>query len=136
MLIVGILLLANIQLMPWMASAAMALSSVSVVVSSLLLRRFKKPKREEFEKSHGFAQWLTTMSSNIEIHRGIENMNQNGQISVISNAYSNGIKTTTSSTSDKSPSIAKSSHGKENKVAPARMNTVILDPHKLLSSKK
>ena len=134
-LIAGILLLANIQLMPWMASAAMALSSVSVVVSSLLLRRFKKPKREQFEKSQGYAQWLTTMSSNIEIHRGIENMNQNSQIPAISNAHTNGIKTTPSPISDQSPFIAKSSNGKQNKVTPVRMNTTILDPRNLPSKK-
>lgn len=121
--------------MPWMASAAMALSSVSVVVSSLLLRRFKKPKPEEFEKSHSYAQWLTTMSSNIEIHRGIENMNQNGQISIISNAHTNGIKTTSSSTTDRSPFVEKSNHGKENKVTPVRMNTFIQEPRPLSSKK-
>lgn len=134
LLLLGILLLANVQLMPWMASAAMALSSVSVVVSSLLLRRFKKPKKENFEKSSGFSQWLTTMSSNIEIHRGIENMNQNDHVKVVSNSYTNGIKIT-SSTVDTNVTIPKSGYGKENRVAPVRMNTIVLDPGKLPSKK-
>eukprot|EP00210_Caulerpa_lentillifera_P000473 g456.t1 len=35
----------KVQLPPWVAGGAMALSSVSVVLSSLLLRRYKKPNR-------------------------------------------------------------------------------------------
>lgn len=70
----GVLLPAGIQLMPWMASAAMALSSVSVVTSSLLLRYFRKPKMEKYSNDIRFRQWLQNKSESIDVHRGIDNI--------------------------------------------------------------
>lgn len=67
----GVLLPAYIHLKPWMASAAMALSSVSVVLSSLLLRYFRKPQKKDYE-TRLFRQWCTTMGDDIEVHRGID----------------------------------------------------------------
>ncbi|KAL3112987.1 hypothetical protein niasHT_013452 [Heterodera trifolii] len=55
----------GVHIQPWMAAAAMALSSVSVVSSSLLLRRFKKPTEHSL--------------SNAEFKRYRRNLNdQNG----------------------------------------------------------
>ncbi|CAL2037623.1 unnamed protein product [Caenorhabditis brenneri] len=62
------------MLQPWMAAAAMALSSVSVVSSSLLLKNFRKPtvanlytpafkRHQKFLESGGF---------HVEVHRGLD----------------------------------------------------------------
>lgn len=60
--------------MPWMASAAMALSSVSVVVSSLLLRYFQKPSMDQYQRDPRYRQWLLNKSNGIVVHRGIDNL--------------------------------------------------------------
>lgn len=57
-----------------MASAAMAVSSVSVVVSSLLLRYFKKPTMDKFERDSRYRQWSLNKSVGIVVHRGIDDL--------------------------------------------------------------
>ncbi|CAF1246474.1 unnamed protein product [Adineta ricciae] len=70
----GVLLPAGVKIMPWMASAAMAVSSVSVVISSLLLRYFKKPTMEKFERDSRYRQWSLNKSVGIVVHRGIDDL--------------------------------------------------------------
>jgi hypothetical protein len=70
----GALLPTGVKFEPWMASAAMALSSVSVVVSSLLLRYFKKPRMDTYERDSRYRQWCLDKSNGIVVHRGIDNL--------------------------------------------------------------
>ncbi|OTF78034.1 hypothetical protein BLA29_013872, partial [Euroglyphus maynei] len=45
----GIFIKLGLILQPWMSGACMAFSSISVSCSSLLLRRYRKPTRQQLE---------------------------------------------------------------------------------------
>jgi hypothetical protein len=80
-------------MMPWMAAAAMALSSVTVVASSLLLRYFRKPTMAYYERDVRFLQWSRNKSNGIEVHRGIDNLPRHStkSTSILSNIRSSGL---------------------------------------------
>lgn len=61
----------GLVLQPWMGSAAMAASSVSVVLSSLQLKCYKKPDTESYEaQAQGHMKPLTP--SQISVHIGMD----------------------------------------------------------------
>ena len=64
----GVFIPFGVFLKPWMASAAMAASSVSVVASSLLLKRYRKPDKARLE------QLADSKESDrpIAVHRGLD----------------------------------------------------------------
>ncbi|RWS02199.1 copper-transporting ATPase 1-like isoform X2, partial [Dinothrombium tinctorium] len=65
----------GLVLKPWMGSAAMAASSVSVVTSSLLLKLYRKPTLQELESKYGkFAAKKSslTSSSMVSVHCGLD----------------------------------------------------------------
>ncbi|XP_028671375.2 copper-transporting ATPase 1 [Erpetoichthys calabaricus] len=67
----GVFLPVGLVLQPWMGSAAMAASSVSVVLSSLLLKLYKKPSPEKLEKRvQGKVRQKSL--SDISVHIGID----------------------------------------------------------------
>ncbi|CAI4222317.1 unnamed protein product [Auanema sp. JU1783] len=64
----------GIVLQPWMAALAMALSSVSVVTSSLMLNTFKKPTIGSLH-TPTFKQYMKRLEAgnvNVKVHRGLE----------------------------------------------------------------
>uniref|UniRef100_A0A7M4E5U8 Copper-transporting ATPase 2 n=1 Tax=Crocodylus porosus TaxID=8502 RepID=A0A7M4E5U8_CROPO len=67
----GVFMPIGIVLQPWMGSAAMAASSVSVVLSSLQLKCYKKPDAESYEaQAQGCMKPLTP--SQISVHIGMD----------------------------------------------------------------
>ncbi|CAD5110922.1 DgyrCDS281 [Dimorphilus gyrociliatus] len=71
----GIFLPIGLSLQPWMASAAMASSSLSVVFSSLLLKLWRKKKRQDLITSEYFHLYENDQSNDrqVELHRGLSN---------------------------------------------------------------
>ncbi|XP_037833258.1 copper-transporting ATPase 1 isoform X2 [Kryptolebias marmoratus] len=66
----GVFLPIGLVLQPWMGSAAMAMSSVSVVVSSLLLKCYTKPTAEKLEAKFGSGTRQGSLSD-VSVHIGM-----------------------------------------------------------------
>ncbi|XP_076021008.1 copper-transporting ATPase 1 [Genypterus blacodes] len=66
----GVFLPVGLVLQPWMGSAAMALSSVSVVLSSLLLKCYTKPTAEKLESQLGNYRRQGSLSD-VSVHIGM-----------------------------------------------------------------
>ncbi|XP_058147663.1 copper-transporting ATPase 1 [Dasypus novemcinctus] len=67
----GVFMPIGLVLQPWMGSAAMAASSVSVVLSSLFLKLYRKPIYENYEL-RSWSQTGQKSSSEISVHVGID----------------------------------------------------------------
>lgn len=69
----GVFMPIGLVLQPWMGSAAMALSSVSVVLSSLLLKCYTKPTAENLEAKLGNNRRQGSLSD-VSVHIGMGEM--------------------------------------------------------------
>ncbi|CAH0712779.1 unnamed protein product, partial [Brenthis ino] len=68
----GAFALYGLQLQPWMASAAMAMSSVSVVCSSLLLKTFKKKTPDQLRTAEYLQSTRIEELDSVSVHRGLD----------------------------------------------------------------
>ncbi|XP_052430526.1 copper-transporting ATPase 1-like [Carassius gibelio] len=66
----GVFMPVGLVLQPWMGSAAMAASSVSVVLSSLLLKCYTKPSAEKLERRLGEVKRHSSLSD-VSVHIGM-----------------------------------------------------------------
>ncbi|XP_058857117.1 copper-transporting ATPase 1-like isoform X2 [Acipenser ruthenus] len=97
----GVFLPIGLVLQPWMASAAMAASSVSVVLSSLLLRLYTKPSAEKLEaRARGRIRQKSL--SDISVHIGIDNTrHQSPKLSLLDRIFNYSRASINSLRSDK-----------------------------------
>ncbi|XP_031516285.1 copper-transporting ATPase 1 isoform X4 [Papio anubis] len=72
----GVFMPIGLVLQPWMGSAAMAASSVSVVLSSLFLKLYRKPTYENYELP-ARSQIGQKSPSEISVHVGIDDTSRN-----------------------------------------------------------
>ncbi|XP_054155232.1 copper-transporting ATPase 1-like [Oppia nitens] len=85
----GLFLRWSLVLQPWMGAAAMAASSVTVVCSSLLLRLYRKPSRQELETADEYRKYLQRLNArhrlrhdldSLSLHRGDDSVGVVGGI--------------------------------------------------------
>nr|DBA32557.1 TPA: hypothetical protein GDO54_000340 [Pyxicephalus adspersus] len=101
----GVFLPLGLVLQPWMGSAAMAASSVSVVLSSLQLKCYNKPDSDRYEaQAQGLMKPLTP--SQISVHVGMDDRRRDisgswDQISYVSQVSVNKISRQNSVTGER-----------------------------------
>ncbi|RUS73007.1 hypothetical protein EGW08_019229, partial [Elysia chlorotica] len=94
----------GLTLRPWMASAAMAASSVSVVAASLLLRTFKPPRKEDLLTPEYNRKFMIDQDNDdFSLHRGDDwehPQRQAPKASSSNSKWSNWLKPTGTATPD------------------------------------